>query len=158
MRKVETQGNYVAMVNGQVTHDRPTAMSAFAARKAKRSGATQDTFADITNGHSPSEGLPRHQPGKDGGETLPPRKKHKTETRARTRTNPTIQLQPPAGLPPKPQEGYPASLQGNDKSSSTAPNPADNGSGSSGDQIYSNLATEAQDEAPDSDYGLDVDE
>lgn len=158
VHEVKAQGDYVAMVNDQVAHDRPTAMSAFAARKAKRSRATQNSSANTTNGHSTGRKLRSYQPGNDGGETLPPRKKQRTETNARTATNPTLQPPPPAGLPPRPQEGYSTSIHGNTKSSSVASDSADSGSGSPVDQTESNLAFDAQDKGPDSDYGLDVDE
>lgn len=158
MHEVKAQGDYIAMVNDQVAHDRPTAMSAFAARKAKRSRATQNSSADITNGHSTRRKSQRHQPGNDGGETLPPRKKQRTETKARTATNPTLQPPPPADLPPRPQEGHSTSMHGNTKSSSVASDSADSGSGSSVDQTELNLASAAKDKGPDSDYGLDVDE
>lgn len=158
MHEVKAKGDYVAIVNEQVAHGRPTAMSAFAARSVKRSRTTQAASEDISNGHSNSQDLQPQQPGNDGGETLPPRKKQRAGTKARTATNSTLQPPPPAGFPPRPQQGYPISPRENTKSSSVVSDSADNESGSLVDETKSNLASDAQDQRPDSDYGLDVDE
>lgn len=158
MHEIKAEGDYVAMVNNQGAHGRLTAMSAFAARKAKRSTATQASSEDITNGYNTSRELQRNQPGNDGGETLAPRKKQRTGTKAPTANNPTLQPPPPASLPPRPQQGHPTSLHGNTKSLSIASDSVDSESGSPVDQRKSNLASDAQDNGPDSDYGLDVDE
>lgn len=158
MHEIKAQGDYIAMANNQVAHGGLTAMSAFAARKAKRSRATQASSENITNGHDTSRDLQRHQPGNDGGKTLPPHKKQRTETKARTANNPTLQPPPPANLPPRPQQGYPTPLHGNTKPLYIASDSADSESGSPVDQTKSNLASDAQGKGPDSDYGLDVDE
>lgn len=146
------------MVEGQLDRQKSNDMSAFAARRVKRSRALKNLSADAANGDNNSRKTQPHQVGDGEHGALPHAKRQKRETEAQTSINPASQPSPPASLPPTVKEGGSVTAQNNVQPAAVNSNPVDDEHGFLRDETQSILTDNTQDEAPDTDYSADADE
>ena len=149
---------HLAMAKRQADHDQPAAMSAFAARRAKRPRPTQNPFADITNGWDSSRGSQTHQARKENGDKLSPPKKQRTKPKPEILKGPVSQPSAVVKLPSTPQDESVTDFSGNVEPLPVVPNSADSELGMLGDHVEDNVASDVQLEENGSEYGSDHEE